>query len=1376
MVHYAWRRSLLPVTADSVQLRERFGRRPDTTRLPHLEDVRQIPVVVLLGERGCGKSVTLDQERTQLLQAGLPVTFLDLGKDVFDLPSARERLQQNLSTSVGEEARYVLLDGLDEGLSDIPGLDKALVHHLRALSEPERRGLRVRIACRTTRWPEVLEMGLPALWPAASQVAVVTLAPLTRADWETAADQHDLDGADFVAQVTGRNLQALAQQPATLIPLLEAHDHGAALPATVADAYAQACRTLCRETREEDFTRRQERPATDGLLAVARWIAAALQFSRCAALVDGPRAGEGEVDLDTLAAASVPGHGPPQACGRRELVHLTESGLLTPVGRRRWVFAHRSFQEYLAAEFLSAGRISPAVVRELLWVGGGPARHIVPDHEEVAARLAIGDEQLFADLLADDLRVLLLADLQAVAARQRARVAQALLDRASEEVLDRIDWNSLSRLDHPGIAAQVTPLLMPGADREQQHMALQMAVACRPLGLTPVLLELAEDRNQLRHLRSLALQALEEAVDGATADRLLLLAADPSPTVAEQALARLWPQHLSATEYLDLRRDPDPHAVYILFDPTAQLMTPERATGLLDWSTRTLRDHGAKSAWAADLVAQAVALLSDPNPSNAARLTVEQVGQALVALAAHSERAYETGAHAAFEHLNEALADAPALRRRLAGYLLHHCTPDAVAQFAYATPRPGVFTDDDLLYWLTRWSDLPEHARRAATSLISHRPRPEDPQLRDAVDRARQIDPTLRGATAWWDAPEPPWLSRQRERENEQRRRHTFAPDQLAHALQAVCEAGPQTVRQAWRTVVGHLYRTADGTNVTPSEGLDVVAAAPSSPPHGSDLHRSLVTAAHHVLITAPVVRAQDIPAWRTGYRQLPELSALSFLSAAAADATMPQKEERRWAGWALALAALTAPGEDTELRYTLLRHCAHRAGQDFVTAVEDRLQHMPYRLDELTDTLASTSLDEAVDAVYRWACTPGQPFEPQADALEVLARRGHLQARAQLAGIVATGPEAGPPHRTQWIRAVLILMSCDGLTSIWPTIRAHFTDQTLFTELTQQMINSPENRRDWPQGVSDLDASDLADLYVRLLQRPQLQQPRPLHEPGVLYTVTSDEILHDLADALPRLIANKVTAAAADELARLSQTTSRNPSALARLSQHTARQAARQGLKPLPVHQLRQLADDVSLRVVADETQLLEVAMEALDHVQDALSGPNGLATLLWNRRAPAAGSAMWPMWEEDFSDFVMGLLKIHLAKRRVILNREVQIDRPGAGGGRTDIHIQAATNADDPEPFTVVIECKGCWNRGLDTALADQLVDRYLRRPRTAGIFLVGYFDCDLWNDQQRPRCSPGHSRQEIEQHQHKKAAQHRAVVRAKVLDCRPPGVQTD
>lgn len=192
-------------------------------------------------------------------------------------------------------------------------------------------------------------------------------------------------------------------------------------------------------------------------------------------------------------------------------------------------------------------------------------------------------------------------------------------------------------------------------------------------------------------------------------------------------------------------------------------------------------------------------------------------------------------------------------------------------------------------------------------------------------------------------------------------------------------------MRQAWSTAVEHLYRTADGTRATAQSTLDAVMAAPSHPPKGSDLYQALVAAAHHALVTAPVVTAHDIPAWRTGYHQIPELGALGFLLTATQDATVPQTDAARWAGWALALAALLDPGEDSALRYTLLQHCADQAGPAFVTAVEDRLHHMPHRLDELTETLASASLHDATDAMYHWASTPGCPLNHRATYWESL-------------------------------------------------------------------------------------------------------------------------------------------------------------------------------------------------------------------------------------------------------------------------------------------------------------------------------------------------------------------------------------------------------
>ncbi|MFE3866300.1 hypothetical protein ACFXPT_38780, partial [Streptomyces goshikiensis] len=206
--------------------------------------------------------------------------------------------------------------------------------------------------------------------------------------------------------------------------------------------------------------------------------AAVLQFSRSTALADEePRTGD--VHLDVLVGTDLAG----KPCGRAELQHLTESGLLVSVGQRRWVFAHRSFQEHLAAEFLR-DRLAPEVRRELLWVGSGPARHILPEHEEVAARLAVGDPNLFDDLVAHDPWVALLADLPALPDDRRRQVAQALLDTAADTTPGYLELALLARLDHSELAEQLTPFLTSQAHPNGRYLALWVAAACQPAGLT----------------------------------------------------------------------------------------------------------------------------------------------------------------------------------------------------------------------------------------------------------------------------------------------------------------------------------------------------------------------------------------------------------------------------------------------------------------------------------------------------------------------------------------------------------------------------------------------------------------------------------------------------------------------------------------------------------------------------------------------------------------------------------------------------------------------------------------------------------------------------------------------------------------------------
>jgi hypothetical protein len=266
-----------------------------------------------------------------------------------------------------------------------------------------------------------------------------------------------------------------------------------------------------------------------------------------------------------------------------------------------------------------------------------------------------------------------------------------------------------------------------------------------------------------------------------------------------------------------------------------------------------------------------------------------------------------------------------------------------------------------------------------------------------------------------------------------------------------------------------------------------------------------------------------------------------------------------------------------------------------------------------------------------------------------------------------------------------------------------------------------------------------------------------------------------ELRARLPEVIANQLTDAATRELRRLA---SKYPNhwrlrLLARLHANAIADAT---WEPFTVDRLVTLVQDRDLRLVNDASQLSEVVIEALDRLQNALTASTGLATLLWNRQDDEASTGWWPSWEDDLSDLVAGFLKLDLKGQRVVINREVQVVRPRLSGQRTDIHIQAHPlhRPPDTDPITVVIECKGCWNRGVLTAIEAQLVGQYLsRNPRWAGVYLVGYFDCERWTRQQRaarrhPRHDLGDLRSTLKLLAAEQVKQKSVSVKVAVLDC--------
>ncbi len=161
--------------------------------------------------------------------------------------------------------------------------------------------------------------------------------------------------------------------------------------------------------------------------------------------------------------------------------------------------------------------------------------------------------------------------------------------------------------------------------------------------------------------------------------------------------------------------------------------------------------------------------------------------------------------------------------------------------------------------------------------------------------------------------------------------------------------------------------------------------------------------------------------------------------------------------------------------------------------------------------------------------------------------------------------------------------------------------------------------------------------------------------------------------------------------------------------------------------------------RLVQNGDQLLDILIGSIDRLEQTLQGHTPRAIDLWDYSWEA--KTYRPRDENRLSNYIKSHLDRDLCQSGVIVNREVEIRR-GEGdkpGERTDIHIDAAIPGQSGEIYDVIkaiIEVKGCWNPELNKAMEAQLVERYLKNSDcNHGIYLVGWFDCEQW-DNKDPR----------------------------------------
>ena len=531
------------------------GPRDDRSR--PLEEYRNAPAYVLLGDPGAGKSTAFERECKAL------------GDARACLIPARDFLTLDLAAHPEWRGKTLFIDGLDEvraGATDPRTPFDGIRARLDRLARP-----RFRLSCRAADWIGANDSErLRSVCPD-NRVEVLRLDPLNDAEAEQILRGQGTvrNAAAFLAAARKRGVGGLLANPQSLLLLARAvSGSGRAWPQSRTEVFARACRQMAIEWNPEHAAAipRERQCDPQGLVDAAGRLCSLLLLSGAGECSAHP----GDTGGDAIPLRQC-------ASGEEEILRRAiATGLFRSPAVGRYTPVHRHIAEYLAARHL-AGLIddgdlrrSLPAARVLALITGGDGQ-VVSAFRGLSGWLAALSARARPALIdRDPVGVALYGDTTGFSSAHRRRLLASLHGAAPE--LASLSWSATA----PG--QLVTPDLEPDlrqilADRsrEREHQALvafvlRITTRSAPLpGLSDLMLGMARDASWQPDVNRLALDAFLHADAGrdetAVASSALLedvragAVEDPDDELRGTLLARLFPHRLPAARIWDYLHD-----------------------------------------------------------------------------------------------------------------------------------------------------------------------------------------------------------------------------------------------------------------------------------------------------------------------------------------------------------------------------------------------------------------------------------------------------------------------------------------------------------------------------------------------------------------------------------------------------------------------------------------------------------------------------------------------------------------------------------------------------------------------------------------------------------------------------------------------------
>jgi len=1364
----------------------------DFTRFynPHLftfEDLVREKCLILCGDPGTGKS-------TALLQA-MPFLENALGRDAKliwlefrDVPNesvfARRTFESDSwkqwKNSSGKLA--LVVDGVDEGLVKIPGFVSYLAGELR--NAPIDR-LQIVLVCRSAEWPVSEGQQLIGLWGVIEKPSIFELCPLRQCDAMQAAETLGIDAFAFNQAVYQQKIIGLAALPTTLFFLLAEFRDNGLFTGTHRELYERGCQRLARENDPHRIEalralRRTTRVSTpEEIYEAASRLAALFLLCGKSAIHIGPVAdAKAESDLHLSEAADSIGIGD-GSLTEDVLYDAIASGLFTSRGPNKLGFAHQTFAECLAARFIS--RLPLIQIRKLLCARDAGDEHVIPQLAETAAWVAGMREDFFDYLCRIEPEALLRSDISKVQSHRKKDLISAILEKAKRA--DLFDERNLSRfyssLKHPELAYQLRSYLTDKTlNVVVRRIAFSIAGECKVAELCDDLLRMVQDATETQHFRDQAAQTLEHLIPtGRLADLIPLatgqIKPDPDDTIRGSAIRRLIPEVWSVSQaapYLHAPRNDHFFGTYhfLLKYHLPRHLKVEDVIPVLE--QLVAKTHCFDTVNAFEELAEAAFVNALQNLS---KPDIRQLAVKVWMTKAKAFQPLPRGKDSPVVKLFEGRED---LRREFIAAIINDAYV-AANDLAHLRGEVSLILQGDLEWALNQISQSSVERRPAWAFVISFLSHPESAcKCWDLLLQRISEVPELASRFSWlrvWNLDEPDTrkakaVCLKQKRWEKRLKKREPAPDIEAWLkLDFADLAAGKTFR--WIELCDHLSVKRDQPYIT--HPLDHDLTEYPGWECADEARRNIIRIAARNFLLNQSDGYAEIGA-RTNFSDPGYIAVWLLRDEIRNDETLRTIVAEKW------IDALIGQFNGGSEHYQETAALAYELNPDatlrgFTRELkEDDKQHGQilalYGFRKCWDNRFTAAV---LDLVRNGELKTGSIES----IFHFVAPIAPVEAAACAQLFLNSDSLANSANEE---RTVAILAACIGgmpaaaWDFAWPIIEANPT-------LAEKVLMRVGNRVDYDRNkfLPLLTEKQLADLYLKVHGFFPPETDPDFSRGG--FVTPRQSVVHFRGDTIVALEA-RGTEAACQELLQLANALPLE-SLWLRWRYYSARTSKRRRLWTPPTPQtVLVLAAHGEARLVSDANDLMEVVLESLGRLQVQLTQSTlPRSEELWNWDGADTRRRNFRHRDEAFlSNYIARWLRDDLDHRGIVIGREVQ---PRLGQ-RTDIHVTAMPRRDASSSLqnvTVVIEVKGCWNVEVRTAVDGQLVGDYLRlNGLTHGIYLVGWFVCDKWDNSQNKLASQTFADAQKEVVQLAAAYDGKANperVVAVVLDCRYPDSTT-